>query len=248
MRRRFFVDVFDDGRAMLRGDSAEHLGRVLRAEPGQLCELSDGHRVWLGRVDRVALSKRGENRVEFALVEPLAATEPRVRVELLLALVKFDRFEWALEKATELGVATVVPLETARTDKPLLAAAGKRRARWQKILLESAQQSRQLRAPAILDPAKPAAAFAGATAPLKLLLCERPGAQPLRDALARNAQAESVAVAIGSEGGWTDDELASARAAGFFEASLGDCILRTETAVIAALSILSFVLGSGPDI
>jgi len=76
MRRRFFVDKFEVATAIVRGDTAEHLGRVLRAEPGQLYELSDGERVWLARVERVGLLKRGDNRVEFSLVEPVEAREP----------------------------------------------------------------------------------------------------------------------------------------------------------------------------
>src|SRR5580704_14912409 len=99
MRRRFFVDSFDTNSATLRGETAEHLGRVLRAEPGQLYELSDGQQVWLGRIERVALSKRGDNRVEFALVEPILSREPSLDIQVLISLVKFDRFEWCLEKA-----------------------------------------------------------------------------------------------------------------------------------------------------
>src|SRR5271169_4159197 len=115
MRRRFFVDKFDETTATVRGDTAEHLGRVLRAEPGQLYELSDGERVWLARVERVALSKRGENRIEFALVESIEAHEPALRIALLVSIVKLDRFEWCLEKATELGVDEIIPLASART-------------------------------------------------------------------------------------------------------------------------------------
>src|SRR5579863_1001492 len=147
MRRRFFVDRFDSNSAQLSGDAAEHLGRVLRAEPGQLFELSDGRRVWLGRIERVTLSKPGRSRIEFALIESLPAFESHLRIELFLSLVKFDPFEWCLEKAAELGATTIVPLAAARTDKALVAAAAKRHARWEKILLESAQQSRRLRPP-----------------------------------------------------------------------------------------------------
>ena len=253
MRRRFFVEHFDGNSAALHGEAAEHLGRVLRAEPGQLYELSDGKKVWLGRVERVALPKRGESRIEFALVEPIAAREPALRIELLIALVKFDRFEWCLEKATELGASDIIPLAAARTDKPLTAAAAKRRARWEKILLESAQQARRLRPPVLRvepdgAPDKPEQAFARCSAACKILLSERTGAPPLRDVLEAakgtpsGAAAESAALAIGPEGGWTDAELSAARAAGFAEASLGENILRTETAVIAALAILGFAL------
>jgi 16S rRNA (uracil1498-N3)-methyltransferase len=246
MRRRFFVDRFDANSATLSGDAAEHLGRVLRAEPGQLCELSDGNSVWLGRIERVALSKRGGNRVEFSLVEHIPAREYWLHLHLLIAIVKFDRFEWCLEKATELGVTEIVPLAAARTDKPLVAASGKRHTRWEKIVLESAQQSRRLRPPVLSGEraaVRPADAFAQSVATLKILFSERREAKPLRDVL-RGAKGSSVALAIGPEGGWTDDEISGASAAGFIETSLGENILRTETAVLAALAILRFALGA----
>ncbi len=147
MRRRFFTDNFEAKTAVLRGDTAEHLGRVLRAEPGQLYELSDGERVWLARIEKVALSKRSGHQIEFILVEEIEQQQPALQIQLLMSVVKFDRLEWCLEKATELGVTEIVLLAAARSDKALLAAAGKRRARWDKILLESAQQSRRLRPP-----------------------------------------------------------------------------------------------------
>ncbi len=248
MRRRFFVDHFESNSAYLSGDAAEHLGRVLRAETGQLYELSDGERVWLGRIERVALSKQGRSRVDFALVEHIPASVPRLRIELLLSLVKFDRFEWCLEKATELGATTIIPLAAARTDKPLIAAASKRHARWERILLESAQQSRRLRPPKIDTAVAPQKAFAASSAALKILLSEKTGAPSLREVLAKTphepsvAGASLVALAIGPEGGWTDDEFAAARAAGFAEASLGEHILRAETAVVAAMANLNFAL------
>jgi 16S rRNA (uracil1498-N3)-methyltransferase len=242
VRRRFFVEQFDGASATLRGDAAEHLGRVLRAEPGQLYELSDGERVWLGRVESVGLLKRGENRIEFSLVEPVAARESALQVDLLIALVKFDRFEWCLEKATELGVRNIVPIIAARSEKALVGAAEKRHARWEKILVESAQQSRRLRAPKIEAAVKADAAFAGERAELKILLSEHADAPSLRNVLS-GKPSNSVALAIGPEGGWTDAELDLARAAGFAEASLGQLILRTETAVLSALASVNFALG-----
>jgi 16S rRNA (uracil1498-N3)-methyltransferase len=246
VRRRFFVEKFDNQSATLRGETAEHLGRVLRAEPGQLFELSDGQRVWLGRIERVAVSKRGDSHIDFALLEPLPAREPFLKIQLLISLVKFDRFEWCLEKATELEVSEIIPLAAARTDKSLLAAAEKRRARWRKILIESAQQARRLRPP-VLDAAitaEKAFAVCGRDASCKILLSERRDAIPMRQALASVSGAASASLAIGPEGGWTDEELHAARAAGFIEASLGENILRTETAVIAALAILNFAAGA----
>jgi len=254
MRRRFFVDRFDSNSATLVGETAEHLGRVLRAEPGQLYELSDGARVWLARVESVALPKRGENRIEFALVEPIESRESALRLHLLVSVVKFERFEWCLEKATELGVTEIIPLAAARTDKPLVAAAGKRWARWERILAESAQQARRLRPPVLRAalggtpkrevpiPMRPEAAFAQATASCKILLSERREAKLMHDVLTVYAE-PSATLAIGPEGGWTDDEFASAVHAGFAEASLGQNILRTETAVLAGVAILHFALG-----
>jgi 16S rRNA (uracil1498-N3)-methyltransferase len=265
MRRRFFVDRFERESASLRDEAAEHLGRVLRAEPGQLYELSDGERVWLARVERVAVSKRGPSRIDFALVEPIEAAEPSVRIELLISIVKFDRFEWCLEKATELGVDKIVPLAAARTDKALIAAAAKRHDRWNRIILESAQQSRRLRPPILHAVSPPDKAFAQSSASLKVFLSERREAQSLRIVMDQDspsvAQAllsvrvssatdpqtqatPTISVAVGPEGGWTDDEIASSAITGFLEASLGENILRTETAVIAALAVVQFALAT----
>src|SRR5579863_2210825 len=251
MRRRFFVEDFADATAVLRGETAEHLGRVLRAEPGQLYELSDGRRVWLAKIERVALAKRGESRIEFALIEPIPASEPALRMDLLVSLVKFDRFEWCLEKATELGANEIIPLAAARTDKPLIAAAAKRHERWQKILTESAQQSRRLRPPLLREAAAPGEAFSRSSAALRIVLSERRTAPPIGQVLPRATPASpgvaplSAALAIGPEGGWTDEEIRAAAGCGFAEASLGENILRAETAVIASMSILAFGLQLG---
>jgi 16S rRNA (uracil1498-N3)-methyltransferase len=245
VRRRFFVEHFEGNTALMEGDAAHHLGNVLRAQAGQLYELSDGSTAWLARIDSVA-----RHRVEFALLEQLPAPQPSAEITLLLAVVKFDAFEWALEKATELGVNKIIPLAAARSEKGLLAAAAKRSQRWQKILLESSQQSRRLRLPQLDPPAKPAEAFAAQSAGFRLMLSERSDAPSVRHSLDRSkahakSLATSAALAIGPEGGWTDDEFAAARAADFQEASLGQLILRTETAVISSLSILNFALA--PD-
>jgi 16S rRNA (uracil1498-N3)-methyltransferase len=214
---------------------------VLRAEPGQLYELSDGRTVWLGRVSRVALSKSGKSEISFELIEPVPAREPAVRIHLLLSIMKFDRFEWSLEKATELGVSEITPLTAERSDRSLLAAAVKRRARWEKILLESSQQCRRLLPPVLHKLARPAEAFAQSNQELKILLCERPNTRHIRDVL-EHVRSSGAVMAIGPEGGWTDGELASARSSHFVEASLGDNILRAETAVITALAILEYAM------
>ena len=221
----------------MEGDTAHHLGRVLRAQQGQLYELSDGQRVWLARIEKVS-----RDRVDFALLEEIPVRQSRVEVALLLSVVKFDAFEWAIEKATELGVSTIIPLAAARSEKALLASAGKRAERWKKILAEASQQSRRLRVPTLENLARPAEAWPRQSATTKILLSERSQAPPLRQVLA-TATAASAALAIGPEGGWTDEEFAAAQKAVYREASLGKLILRTETAVIAALASLNFALG-----
>ena len=237
MRRRFFVEQFTEDSAVVEGETAYHLGRVLRAQQGQLYELSDGEHVRLGRVEKVA-----RDRVDFALLEEIPAHQPAIDVTLLLAIVKFDAFEWAIEKATELGVSTIVPLAAARSDKALLSGAGKRAERWKKILAEASQQSRRVRVPALRDLAQPAQAFSAHAAPAKILLSERPDAPSLRQVLRAEPPRQQAVLAIGPEGGWTDLEFAAAQASGFREASLGKLVLRTETAAAAALASLNYAL------
>ena len=222
----------------MAGEAAHHLGRVLRAEPGQLYELSDGNRVWLARIAGVE-----RDRVEFSLIEELSSREPSVPTVLLLSVVKFDAFEFALEKATELGVSAIVPLVAARSEKSLLAAAPRRAERWKKILREASQQSRRVRIPELAPLSKPEVAFSAHSDRLKILLSERSEARSLRSILEGQSVAARVVLAIGPEGGWTDRELEVARQCKFLEASLGKLILRTETAVVAALAALNYALG-----
>ena len=236
MRRRFFIEQFNGMNAVMEGDAAHHLGRVLRAQPGQLYELSDGISVRLGRVDTVS-----RDRIDFALLEEVPAYQPAVHTTLLLAIVKFDAFEWALEKATELGVAAIIPMAAARSEKGLVAGSAKRAERWQKILAGASEQSRRVRVPVLAEATRPSDAFRAPNAGLKIVLSERATATGLRQALA-GRKPDRVALAIGPEGGWTDEEFADAAASGFLEASMGKMILRTETAVTAALASLNFAL------
>src|SRR5260370_7374380 len=120
----------------MEGDTAHHLGRVLRAQQGQLYELSDGQRVCLARIEKVS-----RDRVDFALLEEIPAYQPRVEVTLLLAVVKFAAFEWAIEKATELGVTTIVPPAASRSEKTLLPSAGTPPQRFNKPLPQASPPS-----------------------------------------------------------------------------------------------------------
>ena len=127
----------------LLGQNAAHLARVLRARVGQECDIVCGEVVRLGTIASVS-----EERVEFSLGEACDGEVER-EIVLVMAIYKFDRMEWAIEKCTELGVTRIIPVIARRTDSHLAAAAGKRVERWRRIAHEAAQQSRRLRPPQI---------------------------------------------------------------------------------------------------
>ncbi|HJT87748.1 MAG TPA: RsmE family RNA methyltransferase [Bryobacteraceae bacterium] len=231
-RRRFFVEAVKDGAAELRGEDARHVARVLRAEPGRQYEISDNQAAYLAEI----VEARGD-RVVFRVLEPLASPPPTVRVTLLASLIKFDRFEWIIEKATELGVERIVPVEAARSDKGLFEAAAKRRERWVRIAREASQQSRRVRAPevavavvwnlALAEPADCRYVLEESTAP------------PLLQVLPVSREPSArVSLLLGPEGGWTDPERGQAAAAGWQPVSLGSRVLRAETAAVAAIAIV----------
>jgi 16S rRNA (uracil1498-N3)-methyltransferase len=235
-RRRFFVSEVRRGTAELTGPEAQHLVRVLRAEVGQLHELSDNHDLYLARIEVARKSV-----VSFRILEKLDAPPPTVHVSLAAALIKFDRFEWLVEKATELGVSVIQPFESARTDSGLLQASSKRRARWQKIALEASQQSRRLHLPQIESTLRFSEVLP-TDATVRLLLDETSGAPPLLERLPKErTSADRVCLLLGPEGGWTNEERHSAVEAGYLSCSLGTTILRAETAGIAALAVIQTV-------
>ena len=235
-RRRFLVEQIRDNTAELRGEDARHLARVLRAEPGQQYEISDGASACLAEITAVE-----RDRVVFRVVEPIETPPAAVRLTLCAALIKFDRFEWLVEKATELDVAAIVPVNAARSEKGLLEAARKRTERWLRIAHESSQQSRRLAPPEIAEP-QPLAAAITVSGRYRYFLDEKPGARPLLSVLpppAARRNSDSAVLLTGPEGGWTDSERAAALAAAWTPASLAPRILRAETAAIAAAGILS---------
>jgi 16S rRNA (uracil1498-N3)-methyltransferase len=229
-RRRFFVDEIRGTAAELRGDEARHLTRVLRVEPGQKFEVSDGKQAWLAEIEEA----RGE-RVLFRAVEPIPYVPPPARITLCAALIKFDRFEWMIEKATELGVERILPFEAARSEKGLFEASRKRSTRWSRIGRESSQQSRRTRLPEIL-PSVPFVVALKEPAAHRFFLDEGE-APPLMREIPEERQ-ETVALLIGPEGGWTASERDQAREAGWTAVSLGPLVLRAETAVCAALAVV----------
>ena len=231
-RRRFFVDTLRAGTAELLGEEALHLTRVLRVEPGQRFEISDNRSAWLAEVTEA----RGQ-RVVFRVLEPLDSPVAPVRITLIAAIVKFDRFEWMIEKATELGVERILPMEATRTEKGLFEASRKRAERWRKIARESSQQARRVRVPEILPSARFAACLTE-SADYRYFLEESVAPPLLSLAPARRAPSDHVAIMVGPEGGWTDDERQRAVASGWQPVSLGPLVLRAETAACAALAVV----------
>jgi 16S rRNA (uracil1498-N3)-methyltransferase len=229
-RRRWIADEFSNNHAALTGAHAEHLAVVLRARVGQNFEIVVGDRPRTGRVVSVH-----PERVEFELGEELPhTTSPQV--SLLMAIFKFDRMEWAIAKCTELGVARIIPVVARRTDAHLARAAGARVERWQRIAKQASEQSRRT-APAEIDPPLKLSEAAKLLAGTRIVLAESERKILLKDALAPHSLADAVLLALGPEGGWTEDELALFSKSGWISASLGDTILRAETAAIAATAI-----------
>ena len=228
-RRRWIADNFTETTATLEGDQAAHLARVLRAQPGQIFDV-----VANGFLRRATVVNVSEQAVTFELGEELEA-EAALPVHLLLAVIKFDHYEWGLEKLTELGAARMTPVIARRTEKHLAQAAAKRVERWRKIALEAAKQSRRSDLPQVDDPLPLNLAIAQVSAPVKLLLAETEQENSLAAAL-KNVTGE-VALAIGPEGGWTAEEMRLFSESGWQHVTLGPRILRAETAAIAALSV-----------
>jgi len=232
-RRRFFVPEIRRGSAELHGPDAEHLVRVLRVEPGQVYELSDNRNVYLAEIEFARKSS-----VSFKIIEQLSPSLPRVHITVLAALIKFERFEWLIEKATELGAAVIQPIDATRSERGLAQASKKRSTRWERIALEASQQSRRAQLPEIAPVLAFDAALRG-EAGVRLFLDENSEAKPILQILpGTRSREDRIAVLIGPEGGWTDDERNGAVRVGWSACSLGGTILRAETAAISALAIV----------
>ncbi|HEV2470265.1 MAG TPA: RsmE family RNA methyltransferase [Candidatus Sulfotelmatobacter sp.] len=229
-RRRWIADEVSGNRAALTGDHAHHLIRVLRARVGQEFDIVANGVLYNASVDNIS-----EDRVEFELKAEIPAATP-APVTILLSIFKFDRMEWAIEKCTELGVAKIIPVIARRTDSHLASASIKRVDRWRRIAMQASEQSRRIMPPEISEPMK----LRDATkipAETKIVLSESEEQTTLRELLDANRSQSAMLLAIGPEGGWTEDELQLFRENGWSSATLGSTILRAETAAIAAVTI-----------
>ena len=234
-RRRWIADEVNNERAALVGAHAAHLSRTLRAQVGQEFEVACGN-----VVRRAIIARVDDERVEFKLGEEVAISAPPP-ITLLLAVFKFDRMEWAMEKCTELNVTSILPVIARRTEKHLAQAAQKRAERWRRIGREAAEQARRVAPPQIGDPVGLVDALK-ASAELRIVLAETEREAHLLDVLGARADIRSLALAIGPEGGWTADEFELFAQARWTSASLGTTILRAETAAIAAVALARFVI------
>ena len=226
MSERFFIDDPPaEHRALLEGDEARHLTRVLRAKVGDTVSLFDGRgREWPARVASI-----GRDRVELdtgaPTIDPLPAGVP---LTLAVALPKGDRQKWMVEKLTELGAARLVPLETTRGVAEATAAA---HSRLQRAVIEACKQCGRNTLMEIASVRPIHRLLAEASTGARAVIAH-PGGRPLDEAVASQAATEIIAL-IGPEGGFTDEELGVADRAGVIRVSLGPHILRVETAAIA---------------
>ena len=244
-RRRWIAEHWDEATATIVGGQAEHLARVLRAQPGMEADVVAGGRVFHAEVAAVTLA--GENsEVRFNLAAELQA-DPALPITLVLAIYKFDRMEWAIEKATELGVSALAPVVAQRTEKHLAHAAAKRAERWRRIAHEAAQQARRSDVPVVHDPVSLATRIRAASNSARIVLAEQERTTTLRQSVQEAIEAAKtempvLEIAIGPEGGWAPAEEALFDANGWRAASLGPRIVRAETAAIAALAVVGSCL------
>ncbi len=200
-RRRWIAEHWDEATATIDGGQAEHMARVLRAQPGMVADVVAGGHVFHAEVAAVT-----PHEVRFNLITELEA-DPALPVTLVMAIYKFDHMEWAIEKATELGVAAVAPVITRRTEKHLAQAAEKRAERWRRIVHEAAQQARRCDVPLIYDPGPLAERVRAASEATRIVLAEQERTTTLRSLMdeavkAANEEMPAIEIAIGPEGGW----------------------------------------------
>lgn len=220
----------------LSGDSAHYLGKVLRLAPGAELKLFNGD----GHEYPATITAVTKHTVKIALgAGSTPATESALHTVLALGISRGERMDYAIQKSTELGVSVVVPLFTEHCEVKLQGErVDKRQAHWQQIAISACEQSGRVKVPVIQAPQLLANWLPTATTELKLVLDhEERGALPI------TRPANGVTVLIGPEGGLSSDEIAQAKAAGFIGMALGNRVLRTETAPVAALSVLQYLWG-----
>lgn len=237
---RFFVpaESLRGESVAITGEPHHHLRNVLRARPGLILLLLDGY----GQCCEVQLEQLQAKQATARVMRRWQATDTILPVTLLQALPKGDKFDLVLQKGTELGVSCFQPLETEHAVPNLnTTRLVKREQRWQRIVSEAARQSRRIMLPVVKPLHSLTAVLKEPTDDLKLVLWEA-GSVALAEALPKQAPA-GVTLLVGPEGGFSAAEISSIIAAGFVAVHLGPRILRTETAGLAAASVLQYLYG-----
>lgn len=238
-RHRFYAPPaqINDAQITLAAAEAHHLARVLRLGIGAQVYAFDG----CGNEYRCEIARLDKHAATLAISETLTDTvESPLRLTLAQALIKGDKFDWVVQKATELGVARIVPLITEHSEiKRAEEHAEHKSQRWRRIALEAVKQCGRRRLVEIAEPLPLPQFCAAAASELKLIFSER-GGQRLQ---ALPAAAASISVAIAAEGGWSEAELAAASQHGFAPVHLGARVLRTETAAITGVALLQHLYG-----
>jgi 16S rRNA (uracil1498-N3)-methyltransferase len=228
-------------RVRFDADEAHHLRRVLRLRPGAVVEATDGTgRLYTIRLVEL-LAEGGWGHIE-ARAEP--ERESPCAITLAQAILKGDRMSWLVQKATELGVARIVPMETARVVARPDAGAVTRHTRWERIAREAVKQCGRVVVPAIDRPRSLVEVTREVTAghDVAWLLWEG-GGRTLAVAAAETASPARLLLLVGPEGGFTPEEVAMAEGAGARRVSLGPRILRAESAGLTAVALCQFLFG-----
>ena len=246
MTRRFYM-----GGAGLAGDRIEIAGalahrlvKVLRMRAGDEVILFDGS----GEDVRVRLDDVNDRRIGAVVLERAPGPrEPRLKMHLYQSITKGDRFEWLLEKATEIGVASITPLVAARAVVKT-AADGNRADRWRRIVVEAAEQCERSAVPEIGAPQSFDDALQSAMGILLLPYEDAGDVVPsINDVLNRRVDdafaLAAVSVFVGPEGGYETAEIERATAAGVEIVTLGDRVLRSETAGLVAATLVMHAVG-----
>lgn len=245
-RRRFYVPLSafeaDAKSVMLAGDESRHLRNVLRLAQGDEVFVFDGR----GTEYRCVVAELEPDASRLIVIEEVAAAAPEspLKLTLAVALLKGEKFDLVVQKVTELGVTRVVPVKTTRADIRLRdsADAQKRVARWQRIALEAAKQSGRAFVPEITAPTDFASVIADQQIAASRLMFSEKGGTPLAD-IHLEAEPGTIAALVGSEGGWSDEELNQARQAGWEIVTLGGRTLRAETAAMVVTALLQYLYG-----
>lgn len=244
-RRRFYAPPgafnFETLTVTLAADEARHLREVLRLKKGDPVYVFNG----AGREFRCLVENARRDSADLHIDSEPGPAKPEspLKLKLGVALLKGEKFDLVVQKATELGVKQIVPVTTRYADIHLRdeSDAAKRVARWQRIALEAAKQSGRAFLPEVSMPASFESFLAGTEdAELCLMFSERKGGGLW---LISGRAPQSVTALVGSEGGWSDEEIEGAREHEFHVITLGGRILRAETAAIAATALLQHLFG-----